>query len=702
MKKLLRSIVMALMLLCTLTLVACKEDTPKLTDQDVVNAAKEAFTINYTEVTTDFTLPTTAAGGVTVSWASSDAAIAISGQNATVTRPAFEDGNKSVVLTATLTKNEASATKEFTVVVVCQEDANTIDALTVAEAIAADQGDTVTVRGVVSGFHWGTYNDANSVQGCYITDATGTIYVYGYLVAQEVEKGDDVVLSATVGAYKENVQLTSPTLVQTVSKGNAISSAAAVTDKTVADLAADLTTDYDTKTYIFEGVQVVKIVTSSYTNYTIEDKSGSAINLYSAADSSEFAWLDEYIGKELNVLFFVNSQNSKGTKWRGHLLDVIEVVGDWSGSTGGGGNDTPVTGTTETIANILAAASSLEHEAKLEGNYETTGTVKSISEAYNSQFGNVTFILTDGTNDIECYRAKGSEAANIAVGDTVTVVGEVQKFYEKIEFAYPTITARTAGQGGGNTGGNEGGNEGGNTGETANTISGALSANASLAEGDTSTNSYTVTGVVAGITEAYNSQYGNVTFNITDGTLQVLVYRATGAEAANLAKNDTVTITGQIKNYYGTLQFVNATITSRVAGEPDDLEGAVVVTISDYAAANSWANGTQYSTLNFDEFTTITATGSSNTGKYYTSGQNWRIYQNESPSVTVTSTKTIASIMIEYASQNTGALTLNGTVVISGAVVEVNGTTVTFSVGNTGSATNGQARITSITIVYAE
>ncbi len=574
MKKLLRSIVMALMLLCTLTLVACKDDTPKLTDQDVVNAAKEAFTINYTEVTTDFTLPTTAAGGVTVSWASSDAAIAISGQNAAVTRPAFEDGNKNVVLTATLTKNAATATKEFTVVVVCQEDASTIDALTVAEAIAADQGDTVTVRGVVSGFHWGTYNDANSVQGCYITDTTGTIYVYGYLVAQEVEKGDDVVLSATVGAYKENVQLTSPTLVQTVSKGNAISSDAAVTDKTVADLAADLTTDYDTKTYIFEGVQVVKIVTSTYKNYTIEDKSGNSINLYSAADNSEFAWLDEYIGKELNVLFFVNSQNSKGTKWRGHILDIIEVVGDWSGSTGGG-NDTPATGTTETIANILAAASSLEHEAKLEGNYQTTGTVKSIGEAYSSQYGNVTFILTDGTNDIECYRAKGSEAANIAVGDTVTVVGEVQKYYEKIEFAYPTITARTAGEGGGNTGGNEGGN----TGDTT-TVAGVLGATASLAEGATSTETYTVTGVVTGISEAYSSQYGNVSFYLSDGTAEILVYRAKGAEAANLAKNDTVTVTGNIQNYYGTFEFVSVSIDSRVAGESGGTEEVAAATIT--------------------------------------------------------------------------------------------------------------------------
>ena len=197
MKKFIRSIVIALMLLCTLSLVACKEPEPaKLTDQDVVNAAKDAFTINVTEATQNFTLPTTAVGGVTVSWASNDAAIVISGQNATVTRPAYEDGNKSVTLTATLAKGDASATKDFTVIVICLEDVQKIEALAIAEAIATDQGETVTVRGIVSGFHYGLYNDEPSVQACYITDNTGTVYVYGYLVAQEVEKGDDVVLEA--------------------------------------------------------------------------------------------------------------------------------------------------------------------------------------------------------------------------------------------------------------------------------------------------------------------------------------------------------------------------------------------------------------------------------------------------------------------------------------------------------------------------
>lgn len=657
MKKLLRSIVMALMLLCTLTLVACQENDPKLTDQDVVNAAKEAFTINYTEVTTDFTLPTTAAGGVTVTWASSDAAIAISGQNAAVTRPAFADGNKNVVLTATLAKNDATATKEFTVVVVCLEDANTIEALTVAEARAAAKDETVTVKGVVSGFHIGSQEYPDSVQGCYITDETGSVYVYSYELAEAVEKGDEVIIKAKVGEYKGNLQLTYPTeLVQTVSKGNTVSSAAAITDKTVADIAADLTASFASQAYVFEGVHIVKVETSTYKSYTIEDASGNVINLYSGGNSSEFAAYDEYIGKELKVLFYVNSQNSKGTKWRGHILDIIEVVGDWSGSNNGGGSST-VTGTEETIANLLAAAGALESGAKLEGNFQTTGTVKSIEDAYSSQYKNITFILTDGTNDIECYRTKGDLAASIAVGDTVTVVGEVQNYNGKVEFAMATITARTAGEGGGN----QGGNEGGNTGDTT-TVAGVLSATASLAEEQTSAETYTVTGVVTGISEAYNSQYGNVSFYLSDGTAEILVYRATGAEAANLAKTDTVTITGKIKNYYGTFEFVNTTIDSRVAGEGSKEEAATATITFEVANRTSWDSSSQIWAQNGITVTNNKASSTSPVADYSNPA---RFYK--SSSLTIEYTENITKIVITTSGDKCYAATDT----ISGATLTV-------------------------------
>ena len=64
--------------------------------------------------------------------------------------------------------------------------------------------------------------------------------------------------------------------------------------------------------------------------------------------------------------------------------------------------------------------------------------------------------------------------------------------------------------------------------------------------------------------------------------------------------------------------------------------GAAAVTVEtsiiDYASANGWANGTQYSTITMDNYITLEAVGGGNTGKYYTSGTNWRFYQNEQAS----------------------------------------------------------------------
>ena len=129
-------------------------------------------------------------------------------------------------------------------------------------------------------------------------------------------------------------------------------------------------------------------------------------------------------------------------------------------------------------------------------------------------------------------------------------------------------------------------------------------------------------------------------------------------------------------------------------------EKTVTVKISDYATANSWTNQTQYNTINIDNNVTATATGGGNTGKYYDSGTNWRMYQTENAQITISAKGVITSVKITYTIEKTGVLTLNGTNVASGTTVEVNAESITFGVGNTGSETNGQVRITEIEVVY--
>ena len=120
------------------------------------------------------------------------------------------------------------------------------------------------------------------------------------------------------------------------------------------------------------------------------------------------------------------------------------------------------------------------------------------------------------------------------------------------------------------------------------------------------------------------------------------------------------------------------------------------------ATANSWADATQYTSFNLDDNISVSATGNSNTGKYYNNGKNWRIYQNENPEVTITAASgyTIKTVTITYSISNTGVMVVGNNQVASGTENTVNGTSFTFTVGNTGTATNGQVRVSQISVVY--
>ena len=244
---------------------------------------------------------------------------------------------------------------------------------------------------------------------------------------------------------------------------------------------------------------------------------------------------------------------------------------------------------------------------------------------------------------------------------------------------------------------------------------------------------YYVSGVVSSIK---NTQYGNLYIKDADGNEFYVygVYSADGQTRYDAMTNapqvgDTITVYGVIGSYSGSPQMKNGWMTAYTAGEnggnqgggegsetPVDPpaveipEGALTASVSmaDYAAANSWANGTRYGEVVISEGFTVTATGTPvgdydlNTGKYYTSGTTWRIYQTENATLTITANEglTIVAVKVSYAVKNTGCLTLNGENIDTDTLVAVNATTISFGVGNTSTATNGQAQITAIEVIY--
>ena len=80
----------------------------------------------------------------------------------------------------------------------------------------------------------------------------------------------------------------------------------------------------------------------------------------------------------------------------------------------------------------------------------------------------------------------------------------------------------------------------------------ALANNASLK------NKYTLTGVITSVDTAYSTQYGNVTVTIVVGDMTdkpVQCFRLKGTGADLIAKGDTITVTGMLKNYNGKQEF---------------------------------------------------------------------------------------------------------------------------------------------------
>ncbi len=145
----------------------------------------------------------------------------------------------------------------------------------------------------------------------------------------------------------------------------------------------------------------------------------------------------------------------------------------------------------------------------------------------------------------------------------------------------------------------------------------------------------------------------------------------------------------------------DVTMTAQWTENADPSGITATLVIEDYADANNWTNGTQYTSAVVQPIT-FTASGGGNTGKYYTSGEEWRYYQSENASITISVPDgyTLVSVTPAYNVANTGVLKNGNNTIASGSTVAVSGTSVTFTVGNSGTATNGQVKFTRIGVTY--
>lgn len=222
-----------------------------------------------------------------------------------------------------------------------------------------------------------------------------------------------------------------------------------------------------------------------------------------------------------------------------------------------------------------------------------TGVITEVGK-YNETYGDITVKFTVEGKEIECYALKGEGVANLAVGDTITVMGTIKNYYGKVEFDKPTlVTDNNAGdnnQGGGNQGGNNQGdnNQGGNN--QSNNNSGKTPAQIvaeayALKNGESLSYEATLTGKITSVDYAYNATNGDITVTMTVEGKAIKCYRMTGTGVDKLKVGDTITVKGKIKNYNGTVEFdkpvlvsVNTGTTGSNGGTSDKTPGT-----SDYS-----------------------------------------------------------------------------------------------------------------------
>ena len=189
---------------------------------------------------------------------------------------------------------------------------------------------------------------------------------------------------------------------------------------------------------------------------------------------------------------------------------------------------------------ILDAAFALESGAAMSVPVTLTGEVTAIVTPYNAQYENVTVNMAVGGKTIQCFRIKGDDATTVGKGDVITVTGIIKNYNGTIEFdAGSTFVTVSKG-------------EAEKLPETEEEI---LAAAFALEEGTALSGTYTLTGVVTEIVTEFNESFGNVSVNIEVAGKTIQCYRLTASSADDVKVGDTITVTGALKNYKGTVEF---------------------------------------------------------------------------------------------------------------------------------------------------
>ena len=680
--------VAVLLALCTVICCVAVGCTPEEPDLTGITAAKEYLfgQLRNAETTTnaDFTRPAALRnehGTYTVAWTVNVTSGPANGVkvgeavNGIVTIDIDSFTTEDIVYTLTATITDAAGNTET---LTFNHKVDKFNAITVAEFLAKEEGDTIYA---IIGYVMASGADEGSTGSFIVGDETGAIF--SYEEKREVFVGDKIAIWGKRSSNYELPQITN-TDVQVLESNSASYAEDTATTLAAEDINLSATNAEVAamagKYYKITGATLV--VSDGYTNANYNDD--ELLKLYTN-DTIIGACADFY-GEPVDIYGYVRG-NSPGNyltiqvtkiEWAGEgefvpstpetrvayekenlTVDKITVEGEVELPTKGSRYfeteiswalasttvatltdnvlsvaalpevDTDITLTatikhgtvTDTkeivvkvcapaetfIKKALTAGAALENKTQTAENYIIIGTVSEITTAYSEQHGNVSFNVTDGTNEILVYRYNLADAATIKVGDAVAFAAPIKKYNADIEAVATFLPLELTSIKDANTAGLDGSGKDGTM----------------------------VYGTIKSIDTAYSSTHDNITITITDGTKDLYCYRVKGG--ADLEVGMYVLITGKPSAYKGAAQMAQGatytlgTYEAPAAEEPEEPEvhdtcPLVIGTGYTISAAN--ANGTLYfdgtvvsgrfnGTLTAADAATVYFEAATNAGEYY-------------------------------------------------------------------------------------
>lgn len=153
------------------------------------------------------------------------------------------------------------------------------------------------------------------------------------------------------------------------------------------------------------------------------------------------------------------------------------------------------------------------------------------------------------------------------------------------------------------------------------------------------------------------------------------------------------------KNYFKSLLLLCALIVGSTSAWAETTE---TLTISNYAETHNWVNDTKYTSAQVG-VVSFSATGGSNTGKYYSSDNSWRFYSNENATLTISVPEgnTLVSVKPTFTVKDSGTLKFGNSNCTSGTAISVSGNSAVFTISQS-SGNKGKVFFTAIEVTYRE